>query len=344
MKVLDLRSDTVTLPTPEMREAIYRAELGDDVWGEDPTVNRLEEMAAELMGKEASVLVVSGTMANLVSVLAHTQRGDEVLLGDQAHILLYEAGGSATFGSLQMRALPNDEDGRIDVELIESAIRSSNLHFPRTGLICLENTHNRCGGAVLPVDYLQEVGDIAHKNGVPVHLDGARIFNAAICLGVEAREVTAPVDSVSFCLSKGLACPVGSLVCGSAEFVGRARKIRKMAGGGMRQAGIIAAAGIVALETMVARLAEDHENARQIAEGLAEIPGIRIDPTTVCTNIILFELTAEHIGPEEFISSLGREGVRISTFGGRKMRIVTHYGIESEDVPVALAAVRRVLS
>lgn len=344
MKVLDLRSDTVTLPTPEMREAIYRAELGDDVWGEDPTVNRLEEMAAELMGKEASVLVVSGTMANLVSVLAHTQRGDEVLLGDQAHILLYEAGGSATFGSLQMRALPNDEDGRIDVGLIESAIRPSNLHFPRTGLICLENTHNRCGGAVLPVDYLQEVGDIACKNGVPVHLDGARIFNAAICLGVEAREVTAPVDSVSFCLSKGLACPVGSLVCGSAEFVGRARKIRKMAGGGMRQAGIIAAAGIVALETMVDRLAEDHENARQIAEGLAEISGIRIDPTTVRTNIILFELTAEQIGPEEFISSLAREGVRISTFGGRKMRIVTHYGIEREDVPVALAAVRRVLS
>ncbi|MCL5961403.1 MAG: aminotransferase class I/II-fold pyridoxal phosphate-dependent enzyme [Chloroflexi bacterium] len=342
MKTVDLRSDTVTLPTQEMREAIYWAELGDDVYGEDPTVNRLEKMAAELVGKEAAVLVTSGSQANLASVLAHTQRGDEVILGDESHILLFEAASAATFGSLQMRALTNG-GGMIDPSLIEHAIRPPGLHNPRTGLVCLENTHNRCGGAVLTPEYIGQVCQIAHSRGVPVHLDGARIFNAAAYLGIEARKIVAPVDSVSFCLSKGLSAPVGSLVCGSADFVNRARKIRKMAGGGMRQAGIIAAAGIVALEKMIGRLTEDHENARRLAYGLASIAGIAIDPARVQTNIVVFDMIAEHLGAEQFIASLRQEGVRVSSFGGRKIRMVTHYGIEAGDIDLTLAAVRKVL-
>ncbi len=342
MKLLDLRSDTVTQPTPEMREAIYRAEVGDDVFREDPTVNRLEEMAARLMGKEAAVLVTSGTQANLVSVLAHTQRGDEVILGDESHILWYEAAGAATFGGLQMRALPNG-GGQIDPSLVSAAIRPLNLHFPRTGLLCLENTHNRCGGNVLTPEYIEQVCQVAHGHAVPVHLDGARIFNAAVYLGVDARRLVGAVDSVSFCLSKGLCCPVGSLISGTRDFVERARKIRKMAGGGMRQAGIIAAAGIVALEKMVDRLAEDHENARRLAEGLATIPGIGIDPAVIKTNIVVFELNSASLSPEEFQAALAREGVRVSSFGGRRMRMVTHYGIEAAEIPAVLAVVNRVL-
>lgn len=342
-KIIDLRSDTVTHPTDAMREAMYRAEVGDDVFGEDPTVNRLEEMAAAIIGKEAAVFVASGTMANLVSVLAHTQRGDEVVLGNEAHIFIYEVGGAAAFGGLQMRPIPNAK-GRLDPRDVEAAIRPAALTYPRTGLICLENTHNRCGGAVLTPEYTATIAEIAHKNGIPLHLDGARIFNASVALGVQPKELAAPVDSASFCLSKGLSCPAGSLVCGSKEFIKKARKYRKMVGGGMRQAGILAAAGIVALEQMIDRLAEDHENARILAEGLADILGIAIDPKAVETNIVIFELASEALSPTQFIGRLASLGLKVTSMGGSRIRMVTHYGIERADVEKALRIVRQVLS
>ncbi|MGH2460585.1 MAG: GntG family PLP-dependent aldolase, partial [Chloroflexota bacterium] len=258
--LVDLRSDTVTLPTPDMRRAMAEAELGDDVFHEDPTVNRLEELAAERMGKEAAVLVTSGTQGNLVGVLSHTQRGDEVILGDQAHIFHYEVAGCAVVGALQLRPVRN-VDGLLDLGELEAAIRPVDVHAPRSRLVCIENTHNRGGGAVLDVARTHAIADLAHRRGLALHLDGARIFNAAIACGVEARALTAEVDSVTFCLSKGLSAPVGSLLCGRKDYIAVARKYRKLLGGGMRQAGIIAAAGIVALNTMVDRLVEDHANA-----------------------------------------------------------------------------------
>src|SRR5215472_48552 len=272
-RVIDLRSDTLTMPTPEMRRAMAEAELGDDVFREDPTVNRLQEMAAERMGKEAALLVTSGTQGNLVGILSHTQRGDEIIVGDQSHVFHYEVAGAAVVGSLQLRTVRNI-DGMLDPAEVEAAIRPQDVHAPRTGVVCLENTHNRNGGAPLSASHTKAVADVAHRHGVLVHLDGARVFNAAVALDVDVRELTAPVDSVTFCLSKGLAAPVGSVLCGSKDYVETARKYRKMLGGGMREAGIIAAAGIVALTTMVDRLAEDHANARLIADRLAEIPGI----------------------------------------------------------------------
>ncbi|MBI4571377.1 MAG: low-specificity L-threonine aldolase, partial [Chloroflexi bacterium] len=277
-RTIDLRSDTLTHPTPAMREAMAKAEVGDDVFGEDPTVRRLEQMAAERMGKEAAVFVASGTMGNLVSLLAHCGRGDEAIVGSEAHVLHYEAGGVPGLGGVQLRPVRNDGHGMIDLDELEATIRLENVHFPRTSAVCLENTHNRCGGGVLTAEETAAVARIARRHGVAVHLDGARIFNAAVALGVAPSELAAQADSVTFCLSKGLSAPVGSLVCGSAEFVQRARRMRKMVGGGMRQAGVIAAAGIVALETMVDRLAEDHEHAQLLARGLAQLPGIRIDP------------------------------------------------------------------
>ena len=343
MHPIDLRSDTVTLPTPRMRQAMAQAEVGDDVFGEDPTVNRLEAMAAERMGKEAGLFVASGTMGNLVALLTHCGRGDEVILGDQSHTFLYEAGGSAALGGIHPHPLPNNPDGTIDPQCIEAAIRPENVHFPRTRLICLENTHNRCGGAVLSPEYMAQVGDIARRHGLAVHLDGARIFNAAIALGVEPTALTRDVDSVTFCLSKGLSAPVGSVLCGSAEFIAEARRARKILGGGMRQAGVIAAAGIVALEEMVDRLAEDHANARRLAEGLAEMPGIRIDPATVVSNIVIFELHRPDLTPEELAAGLRREGVLLLAIGGSQLRAVTHYGIEGADIEAALQAFRRVL-
>jgi threonine aldolase len=343
MPLIDLRSDTVTQPTPAMREAMYRAELGDDVFGEDPTVNRLEEMAAEKLGKERALLVVSGTMGNLVGVLSHTQRGDEVIVGDQSHIFLYEVGGCSALGGVQMRTVPNVR-GLLPLEAVGAAIRGPNIHFPRTGLICLENTHNRCGGAVLTVEYTRQLCALAHRHGIPVHLDGARIFNAAVALGVDVKELVADVDSVTFCLSKGLCGPVGSLLCGSAAYIERARKYRKMVGGGMRQAGIIAAAGIVCLEQMIDRLAEDHENARRLAIGLAEIPGIILDPTTVQTNIVIFELAEDRLTAAEFAARLKSEGVLCGAIGPRRVRMVTHYGITAADIETTLRAVSRVMA
>ena len=344
MRIIDLRSDTITRPTPAMREAMARAEVGDDVFGEDPTVNRLQDMAAERLGKEAALFVASGTMGNLVCLLSHCGRGDEMIVGDQAHTYIYEQGGSAALGGIHPRPLPNQPDGTIRLQDIEAAIRADNEHFPRTRLICLENTHNRCGGAVLTPEYMQAVGELARRHGLAVHLDGARIFNAAVALGVEVKELAADADSVTFCLSKGLAAPVGSLVCGSREFIAKARRARKVVGGGWRQAGVIAAAGIVALEQMVERLAEDHANARRLAEGLATLPGIVLDPARVQTDIVIFELQREDMTPEELAKRLWERGVWLFAIGGRRLRAVTNYHVTAEDIERALEIFAEVLA
>ena len=338
MGTIDLRSDTVTLPTPAMREAVYGAELGDDVFGEDPTTNRLEEMAAERMGKEAALLVASGTMGNLVCTLTHCRRGEEVILGDRSHTFLYEAGGMSALGGIHPHTLSNQPDGTMRLEDIEGAIRGSNVHFPRTRLICLENTHNRCYGSALRSEYIDSVSALAKEHGLSVHLDGARIFNAAVALGIDVKELTANVDSLSFCLSKGLSAPVGSVVCGSSEFIAEARRARKVLGGGMRQAGVIAAAGITALQEMVDRLAEDHENARRLAEGVAGIGGLSIEPAKVQTNIIYFELDEERMTPKELVTELNKTGVKLLAVGNRRLRAVTHYGISAEDIDLTVKA------
>jgi threonine aldolase len=335
MKAIDLRSDTVTHPTPEMRQAIFAAEVGDDVYREDPTVNRLEIMAAERMGKEAALLTTSGTQSNLIAVLTHTNHGNEIILGNDAHIFWYEVGGAAALGGVILRTLPNDSCGRLNPNDIKRAIRGKGIHYPETTLLCLENTHNRCGGAVLSADYTNEICSLAHAYGLKVHLDGARIFNAAIALGVPACVLTENVDSVSFCLSKGLSAPVGSLLCGSKDFIERARKFRKMLGGGMRQAGIIAAAGIVALETMVDRLGQDHANARRLAQGLAGIKGITIAQDNIPTNIVMFDLSPE-LSVGEFIEGLEKVGVKVGSRGGNLFRAVTHRMVSSSDVDEAL--------
>lgn len=337
--VIDLRSDTVTHPTPAMREAMAQAEVGDDVFGEDPTVKRLESMAAERTGKEAAVFVASGTMGNLVSLLAHCQRGDEAIVGREAHILQYEVAGAAAVGGILLREVPNAPHGMLDLEAVEATVRGENIHFPRTAVVCLENTQNRCGGGVITIEETKALAELAHRHGIAVHLDGARIFNAAIALGVEAKELTADVDSVTFCLSKGLSAPVGSVVCGPAEFVAKARKARKMLGGGMRQAGVIAAAGVVALETMVDRLAEDHEHARVLATGLAQVPGIRIDTEAAQTNIVIFAIAGDHL---TFQRRLRDAGLLTTPIGGGRVRMVTHHGITRADIDEALERVRGV--
>ena len=342
MKVIDLRSDTITQPTEEMRRAMAEAEVGDDVFGEDPTVNRLEGLAAQVMGKEAALFTPSGTMTNLIAVLTHTRPGDEIIVGSESHMFWYEVGGASALGGVIMRTIPNDEDGRLDPELVEQAIRTENVHFPQTTLLCLENTHNRCGGAVLTPEYTASIAQLAHRHGLQVHLDGARIFNAAVALGISAGELAGPADSVCFCISKGLSAPVGSLICGTQEFVAKARKRRKMLGGGMRQAGVIAAAGIVALQKMVDRLAEDHANARKLAEGLAGIPGISLRPEKVRTNIINFESPAAISGPE-FIQRMHARGVRVINRGGRKVRAVTNRMVSTEDIGEALARIDRLV-
>ena len=343
MNTVDFRSDTVTRPTDAMRKAMAEAEVGDDVMGEDPSINRLEQMAAELLGKEAALFTASGTMSNLIAILTHTSRGDEIIMGSEAHIFWHEVAAAATFASVQPRLVPNDDHGRLDPEEVAAAIRpKDNFHFPTTSLVCLENTHNRCNGGVLTPDDIAGVADAAHANGLPVHLDGARIFNAAVSLEMPAHELVKDVDDVCFCLSKGLSAPVGSVLCGSREFVDRARKWRKMVGGGMRQAGVLAAAGIVALETMVDRLAEDHANARRLAQGLSQIPGIIVDPERFQTNIVFVEVDPA-LGPvPELTAGLSHEGVKVSYSGGSRFRMVTHRETSSQDVDTAIDATARV--
>ena len=342
--MIDLRSDTVTLPTPAMRKAMAEAEVGDDVFGEDPTVNRLQEMAAERMGKEAGLYVASGTMSNLVALLTHCGRGDEVILGDRAHTFLYEAGGSASLGGIHHYAVPNQPDGTLRLDDIQAAIRADdNPHYPHTRLVCLENTHNRCGGAPLTPEYTDAVGALARQHRIKVHLDGARIFNAAVALGVDVRKLTRGVDSVGFCLSKGLSAPVGSVLCGDAAFIAEARRWRKAVGGGMRQCGVLAAAGIVALEQMVDRLAEDHANAHRFSEGIAVVPGIVIDPSTVRTNIVIFGVSSPRISTVQLVAALNARGVQVTAFGATQIRAVAHHGIEATDITQAIAAIRQAM-
>jgi threonine aldolase len=342
MRTIDLRSDTVTQPTPAMREAMYRAEVGDDVFGEDPTVNRLEKMAAERLGKEAALFVVSGTMGNLVALLTHCGRGDEVIVGDRSHTYLFEQGGMAALGGMTPRPVANQPDGTLHLEAIAAAIRGDDVHQPRTRLVCLENTHNMCNGTPLTPGYTTQVAQLAHDRGLRVHLDGARVFNAAAALGVDASELVKDVDSVMFCLSKGLCAPVGSLLCGSADFVAEARRSRKIVGGGMRQVGILAAAGIVALEQLTGRLADDHRRAKRLAEGLAEIPGIEVAP--VSTNILYFRLTEEASKtPEQIVDGLTERGVLLLGRLEGSFRAVTHYWISDEDIEQTLKAMHEIV-
>jgi threonine aldolase len=339
MENVDLRSDTVTQPTSAMRRAMAQADVGDDVYGEDPTINRLQDMAAEMIGKEAGLFVPSGTMGNLAAVLAHCGRGDEVILGNKAHTFLYEAGGISALGGVHSRQIPNQLDGTISIEDICSAIRPDDAHFPRTRLICLENTHNRCGGVSISQQYTAAVGEIARHNNLSVHLDGARIFNAAVDQGVTAAQLAEPVDSVTFCLSKALCAPVGSVLCGTKEFIARAHRIRKQLGGGMRQAGILAAAGIVALETMVERLEEDHQRARQLAQDLSVIPWVTLDPNSPQTNMVFLSLN-DHISldAEQAAVKLAEQKVFVGVVGARRFRLVTHYWVDESDIGRAVKA------
>jgi threonine aldolase len=343
MRNVELRSDTMTRPTPAMRKAMAEAEVGDDVFGEDPTVNRLEKLAAERLNKEAALFVPSGTMANLVSQMAHCGRGDEMILGSLAHSFYYEQGGSAAVAAIHPRTVPNRPDGKLPLDELEAAIRGDNIHFPRTRLIALENTHNLCGGAPLEPAYLKAVGDIARRHGIKLHIDGARLFNAAAALGVPAQQLAVEADSVSFCLSKGLAAPVGSVVCGSREFIQTARRARKVLGGGMRQAGVLAAAGIVALNEMVDRLAEDHAHARKLAEGLTGIAGLDLDPGRYKTNIVYFEVVKPGLSAADLVAALQKEGVRMLASGPRKVRAVTHYEVTQQDIDYALESMARVM-
>lgn len=343
MHIVDLRSDTLTQPTAAMRRAMAEAEVGDDVFGEDPTVNRLEKMAAKRLGKEAALYVASGTMGNLVSLLAHCNRGDEIILGDNSHTFYSEQGGSAAIAGIHPRTLPNLPDGKLDLKDIEAAIRPDDIHHPRSHLIVLENTHNRKNGSPLDAAYMRSVKDLADKYQLKIHVDGARLFNAAVALEIDARDLVSDADSVSFCLSKGLAAPVGSVICGSGDFIIKARRARKLVGGGMRQAGILAAAGIVALSEMTARLVEDHANARKLAEGLAELPGLSIDPAMIKTNIVYFETNREDLLEDELVRRMNKEGIKIAAMGPRLLRAVTHYQVTGDDIKFALQAFAKVL-
>ena len=341
-KVIDLRSDTVTVPTPGMRRAMYEAEVGDDVYGEDPTIHRLEEMAAEMLGKEAGLFVTSGTMGNLVSILTHTRPGNEIILESESHIVHYEVGGCAALGGVMVRTVPG-EKGAINPEVLEAAIRGGDIHFPQTALISMENTHNRAGGVTVPLKNIKAIQEVAVKYGIPMHLDGARIFNAALALKIPAADLAEDFESVMFCLSKGLAAPVGSVIVGSRDWIEKARKWRKMLGGGMRQGGILAAAGIVALEEMVDRLREDHINAKRLAVGLAELPQVQVDPEAVETNMVLMDVGPSGKTGEEFVALLKEAGVLASAMGPTTLRLVTHKDISPADVEKALQIIGEIL-
>jgi len=339
MNTVDLRSDTVTQPTQTMRAAMASAPVGDDVYGEDPTINRLQELAAEKMGKAAGLFVPSGTMGNLLAVMAHCQRGEEVLMGTYGHTFLHEAGGVSALGGVFVHTLLNQADGTLSLEDIEAGVRSDDIHEPPSHLLVLENTQNRCGGVPLTREYTAAAAEIAHKHGLKVHIDGARIFNAAVALGVPAKELVAPADSVTFCLSKGLCAPVGSVLCGDEDFIYRARRLRKMVGGGMRQAGILAAAGIVALEQMVDRLAEDHRHARELAEGLSQLPGIAFEMGLPQTNMVFPSLSPQtQMTAAQVERALAQEDIKVDVVSERLLRLVTHYWITDADVHKTLEA------
>lgn len=339
--MIDLRSDTLTNPTQSMRDAMATAEVGDDVFQEDPTVQKLETLSAEIMGKEAALFVPSGCMGNLISILSHCGRGDEILLGDRSHISLYEVGGVAALGGVHPRPLPNNNDGTISIDLLEKGIRHSDIHCPPTRLICLENTHNFCQGSPITPEYMTEVRKIANKFGLKIHLDGARIFNAAVALGVPVAKLTEKVDSVMFCLSKGLSAPVGSLVCGSSDFIVKARKARKMVGGGMRQVGHIAAAGLIAITEQVDRLQEDHDNAKFLASQLSDLDGIEVDVTRIKTNIIFFKLTG--IDGEVLLNQLEQNQIKILMTDADVFRAVLHREVSKEQVQTVVKTFQSLL-
>ena len=342
--MIDLRSDTVTLPTPAMMDSIMHARLGDDVLDEDPTIHELEKKSAEHTGKEAALFVPSGTMANLTAILAHCERGDEVILGDQAHTFLYEAGGISSLGGIHSHQLKNQDDGTLTLNDIKNAIRLDNVHFPKTRLICLENTHNRCYGFPLTIDYLNAVRTIANEHELLVHVDGARLFNASVALGITVKELCKPADSTTFCLSKGLSAPVGSLVCGEEGFIHRVKRLRKVLGGGMRQAGILAAAGIEALDTMVERLALDHKHAKTLADGISRINGLQCDPEFVPTNIVYFTLERGDINGVELVSLMKKNGIQFFEISPKRFRLVTHCGINAAEIEETLAMFSRVMN
>jgi len=341
--VIDLRSDTVTKPTLAMREAMALAEVGDDQFGEDPTVRRLEELAALLLGKEAAVYVASGTMGNLAALLTHCGRGDEVVMGDECHIFWFESGGAAALGGMPFALIPTSANGELPLARVEAAIRQTRPGYPRTGVICIENTHNRCSGTVLSQSYLSDLKELSERHGVPIHMDGARIFNAAAGSDLPVDVIASYADSVQFCLSKGLGAPVGSLIAGDAEFIQRARGARKILGGAMRQSGVIAAAGVVALTEMVDRLPEDHRRARRLAEGLAAIDGVTLELDLVQSNIVIFQ-TAPSVNHPVFVEEMKARGVLISNYGARGLRMVTHYHISDDDIDTALGCAAEVLA
>lgn len=338
--MIDLRSDTVTIPTKQMRRAMFEAEVGDDVYGEDPTVNRLQQLAAQMLGKEDALLVTSGTMGNQVAVLTHCRPGTEVILEQDCHIFYYEAAAASVFAGVQMRPLKGIR-GALSAEQVEAAIREDDIHLPPTSLICLENTHNRAGGTVISLETMAAVYEVAVRRGVPVHLDGARLFNAAVALGVTARELAACTTTVQFCLSKGLGAPVGSIIVGPRAWIDEARRWRKRMGGGMRQAGIIAAAGIVALETMVDRLADDHANARFLADHLAELPGLEFNPADVETNLVIFKPTT--MSAYEMVDQLQKRGVLAVVMEPDRVRFTTNKDVTLDDVKQALITLKEIL-
>lgn len=342
--VIDLRTDTVTQPTPAMRQAMARAEVGDDFYGDDPTVKRLEDLAAEKLGKAAGLFVTSGTMGNLVALLTHCARGDEIIVGGSAHIFTSERGGASALGGLVMRQIPNQPDGTLALDELETAIRPNGILEPRTRMIAVENTHLRANGAPLSPAYLHQVRTIADANDLKIHTDGARIFNAAVAQKVDAAELTRDSDSVQFCLTKGLAAPYGSMLVGARDFITEARRNRQLVGGGVRQAGIMAAAGIVALETMVERLVEDHANAKYLAECLADVHGIELNPAMVKTNMVIFDLMPNGITARALVERVKQENVLLQIRGEYKVRAATHYGITRAHIDTALGAIRHALA
>ncbi len=345
MEFVDLRSDTVTKPTPEMREAMAEAEVGDDVYMDDPTVNALQEKAAVMLGKEDALFVPSGTMGNLLALLVHCQRGDEVIVGDKSHIYLNEAGGMSALGGIHPRPLQNQADGTLLLDEIRASIQTEDVHHTITRLICLENTQNVCGGVVLSAEYLQAVGKIAKENGLAFHIDGARIFNAAAALNIPVKDLVAPADSVMFCLSKGLVAPVGSMLVGGKKFINRARHLRKMLGGGMRQAGVLAAAGMISLEKMSTRLGQDHARAKKLFEGLQQVQGLKLDafgPSS--TNMVYFDLADEvNLSVNQVVEEMKKHGVLVDWAGPRRFRLVTHYWVDDAGVEKTLQAFGAVL-
>ncbi len=344
MELVDLRSDTVTKPTPEMREAMAKADVGDDVYRDDPTVNRLESLAAEMLGKEASLFVPSGTMGNLIALLVHCQRGDEVIVGDKSHIYLNEAGGMAALGGIQPCPVPNQTDGTLALNDILSSIRSEDVHHPITRLICLENTQNICGGVPLTVEYTRQVGELARRNNLSLHIDGARIFNSAVAQNVPVKELVAPADSVMFCLSKGLASPVGSMLVGTQKFIARAHHLRKMLGGGMRQVGVLAAAGIISLEKMTKRLGEDHARAKKLADGLRQVKGVVVDAGSPSTNMVYLNLSEDvKMDAVQIVEQAKKSGVLLDAENSRRFRLVTHCWVDDAGVEKTISAFREAL-